>query len=80
MKKLLGILVLGLMWCNVAYALDYRATCDDGLCVFSLNMWYPYAETNCMQKLVNEKVIVTFMYFEIVETGQRCIVFNQGEF
>ena len=80
MKKLLGIVVLGLLWCNVAYAFDSRATCDAGLCVFSFNMWYPYAETNCMQKLDNEKVIVNFMHFEIVETGQRCIVFNQGEF
>ena len=73
-------MVLGLLWCNVAYAIYYRATCDDGLCAFSLNIWYDYAETNCMQTLVNEQVIITFIYFEIVETGQRCIVFNEGEF
>ena len=28
MKKLLGILVLGLLWCNVSYGLD-RGTCSD---------------------------------------------------
>ena len=75
MKKLLGILVLGLLWCSNVNA--ETATCIAGECMFSLNIWYEWAETLCMQRLVNEEVIVRIMSFEIVETGQHCMVFNE---
>ena len=79
MKKLLGILVLGLLWCNSAYAVSARATCLAGVCEFLLNIWYDYAETICMDRLFNEEVDVGAISFTIVETGKRCIVFNERD-
>ena len=77
MKKLLGILVLGLLWCNSAYAVSARATCLAGDCEFTFNIWYDYAETICMDRLFNDEVDVGPISFTILETGKRCIVFNE---
>ena len=80
MKKLLGIVVLGLLLSSNAYAVSARATCLMGFCEFSLNIFYDYAETMCMHKLINEEVDVGIVGFTIVETGKRCMVFNEGDY
>jgi hypothetical protein len=51
-----------------------------GFCEFSLNIFYDYAETMCMHKLINEEVDVGIVGFTIVETGKRCMVFNEGDY
>ena len=75
MKKLLGIVVLGLLLSSNAYA--EMATCYAGDCEFFIGIWYEYAETNCMQTLMMEEVEQGPLGFEIVETGEYCMVFNE---
>ena len=75
MKKLLGIVVLGLFLSSNAYA--EMATCYAGECEFFIGIWYEYAETNCIQSLMMEEVEQDPLGFEIVETGEYCMVFNE---
>jgi hypothetical protein len=55
MKKLLGILVLGVFFNINLTANETNATCIAGECEFMLSIWYDYAETTCFQSLINEK-------------------------
>tara|TARA_B100000989_G_C19465110_1_gene437908 strand:+ start:856 stop:1098 length:243 start_codon:yes stop_codon:yes gene_type:complete len=52
------------------------ATCLAGECDIFMSIHYEWVETNCMQSLFFEEVETSFMYFEIVETGQRCTVWD----
>ena len=74
MKKLLAILVLGLLLSSNAYAA--RATCFGGQCEFIFSLHYEWAETSCYQSMVNEEVDTSFLYFTIVETGEECRVWD----
>ena len=74
MKKLLGIVVLGLLWCGSVNAA--KATCMGGECEFMLSLHYEWAETNCFQTLFMEEVRTDFLSFVIVETGETCLVFD----
>lgn len=75
MKKFLVILVLGLFLTSNAYS--DMATCFAGECEFFIGLWYEYAETNCMQTLMMEEVEQGPLGFEIVDTGEFCMVFNE---
>ena len=75
MKKLLGIVVLGLFLSSNAYS--EMATCFAGECEFFIGIWYEYAETNCMQSLMMEEVDQGPLGFTIVDTDQYCMVFNE---
>ena len=74
MKKAIGILVLGLLWCNNVNAA--RATCYGGECEFILSLHYEWAETSCYQSMFNEEVDTSFLYFTIVATGEECRVWD----
>ena len=74
MKKLLGILVLGLLLSGNAYAAS--ATCIGGECEFMLSLHYEWAETNCFQPLFMEEVETDFLSFTIVSTGETCLIFD----
>ena len=75
MKKLLGIVVLSLFLSSNAYS--EMATCFAGECEFFIGIWYEYAETNCLQTLIMEEVEQGPIGFEIVDTGEFCMVFNE---
>ena len=75
MKKLLGIVVLSLFLSSNAYS--EMATCFAGECEFFIGIWYDYAETNCLQTLMMEEVEQGPLGFEIVDTGEFCMVFNE---
>ena len=77
MKKLLGILIFSLFFVGKANANTTYATCNNGKCEFLLSILYNYAETNCMQTLINERVHTSVVVFEIIETGEKCLVFNE---
>ena len=55
------------------------ANCFAGECEFFPGLWYSYAETICMQPLRNEEVEQGPLGFEIVATGQFCMVFNERD-
>ena len=74
MKKLLGILVLGLsLVCNNSFALTDRAICHNGECDFVMGNLYEHAIINCQWK-IKEDVFVWPTHFEIVSSGEECIV------
>ena len=75
MKKLLGIIVLGLFLSSNAYS--DMATCFAGECEFFIGIWYEYADTNCMQSLMMEEVDQGPLGFTIVDTDKYCMVFNE---
>ena len=75
MKKLLGIMVLGLFLSSNAYS--DMATCFAGECEFLIGIWYEYADTNCMQSLMMEEVDQGPLGFTIVDTDEYCMVFNE---
>ena len=75
MKKLLGIVVMVLFFSSNAYS--EMASCYAGECEFFIGIWYEYAETNCMQTLMMEEVEQGPLGFEIVDTGEFCMVFNE---
>ena len=52
------------------------ATCMGGECDIFLSLHYEWVETNCMQTLFMAEVETSFIYFDIVETGQRCRVWD----
>ena len=74
MKKLLGILVVGLLWCSNVNAAS--ATCIGGECEFFLSLHYEWAQTNCFQSMFMEEVETDFLSFTIVETGESCLIFD----
>ena len=74
MKKLLGIVVLGLLWCGSVNAT--MATCMGGECEFMLSLHYEWAQTNCFQTLIMEEVETDFLSFTIEDTGEECLVFD----
>ena len=73
MKKILAIIFFILVSTNLYAAV---ATCIVGECDIFMSLHYEWVETNCMQSLFMEEVETSFMYFEIVDTGQRCAVLD----
>ena len=56
--KLLWIVVLSLLWCNVVYSA--KATCSGGECEFMFSAHYEWVETSCYQTMWNEEVETIF--------------------
>jgi len=77
MKKIAAIIFLSVFLWGAAKANETNVTCVGGACEFLLSLWYDYAETDCMQTLINEKVYTGPISFKIIETGQTCIVYNE---
>ena len=73
MKKLLGIIVLGLFLSGNAYAA--MASCISGQCDIILSIHYEWVQTNCFQTLLMEEVETEILSFTIKETGEECSVF-----
>ena len=54
MKKLLGIVVLSLLWCNTSNSA--KANCSGGECEFTYSVHYDWANTSCYETIFNEEV------------------------
>ena len=55
------------------FCLTDRAICHDGECDFLMGNLYEHAIINC-QWTIKEDVFVWLTFFEIVATGEECIV------
>tara|TARA_B100000787_G_C15924313_1_gene177978 strand:- start:218 stop:460 length:243 start_codon:yes stop_codon:yes gene_type:complete len=78
MKKILGIIGLSLLWCNVAQAATAFATCSDGQCEFTNNLVYDWAKVSCKQTFLSEFVIIESSYFMIVNNEKICNISEGG--
>ena len=78
MKKYLKIKIFAIIFFIQVSTNLYAATatCISGECDIYMSLHYEWVETNCMQSLFMEEVETSFMYFEIVDTGQSCIVLD----
>jgi len=54
MKKILGIMVLSLLWCNTSNSA--KANCSGGECEFTYSVHYDWANTSCYETIFNEEV------------------------
>jgi len=74
MKKLILILVAGLLWCNIVNSA--KVNCSGGKCEFIYSVHYEWADTSCYETMFNEDVETNVTNFTIVRTGQQCQVFE----
>ena len=74
MKKFITVLVFLIFYSNFAQAIEVRANCMSGYCQFSLNVFYDWAETLCMDNLRNEPVDLNIARFTIIESGKSCFI------
>ena len=74
MKKFLTVFVFLIFYSNFAQAIEVRANCMGGYCQFSLNVFYDWAETLCMDNLRNEPVDLNIARFTIIESGKSCFI------
>jgi hypothetical protein len=74
MKKILGIVVLSLLWCNTSNSA--KVNCSGGECEFTYSVHYVWANTSCYETIFNEEVETNVSNFTIVKTGQQCQVFE----
>ena len=80
MKKLLWIVVLVLLWCNVVQAATAFATCSGGYCKFTSNIVYDWAYISCQQTLLGEFVIIEPRYIMIMDdSGEICEISEGGD-
>ena len=75
--KFLWFLLISFLLSGKVNANETYVTCIGGECEFLVSIWYDYAETNCMQTLIMEEVDTGPISFEIIATGQTCLVFNE---
>ena len=57
MKKLLVIVVQGLLCCNVVYAFVTKATCLGGVCDFTLSLHYESVVSDCRGLTIFNQVV-----------------------
>ena len=74
MKKFLIFLSLNILF--LSKVLGAIANCSGGKCNFENSFHYEFAETYCTQNLSYEEVETNYLYFIVVQTGQRCEVFK----
>jgi hypothetical protein len=74
MKKVILILVLGLLFTNAANSA--KVNCSNGECEFNYSVHYNWANTSCYETIFNEEVKTNVSNFTIVKTGQLCQVFE----
>ena len=74
MKKLLTLFIFSLVFCNNTSAATVN--CSGGKCEFMYSDHYEKASTYCSQTLVYEEVRTEYLYFEILETGEKCTIID----
>ena len=74
MKNFFAVLIILVFNSNIANAIEVKANCMSGHCWFSLNIFYDWAETRCMDNLQNETVDLNIARFTIVKTGKSCFI------
>ena len=74
MKKLLGIVIIVLLWSSVVNSA--KVNCSGGECEFTYSVHYEWANTSCYETIFNEEVETSVSNFTIVKTGQQCQVFE----
>jgi hypothetical protein len=74
MKKLLILFIFSLAFCNNVNA--DKANCSAGKCEFMYSKHYEQASTHCAQTLAYEEVKTELLYFIILKTGEKCMVFD----
>ena len=79
MKKILGVAVLSLLWCNVVQSATAFATCSGGYCKFTNNLVYDWAYVSCQQTLLAEFVIIEPGYIMTVDSGEICEISEGGD-
>jgi len=74
MKKILTLFIFSLIFCNNVNA--DKANCSGGECEFMYSDHYEQASTYCAQTLTYEEVKTELLYFIILKTGEKCMVFD----
>ena len=72
MKKHLILTFINMLFLTEVMATT--ANCLNGKCEFISSNHYKYATTYCLQTLNYEKVETNFLYFTILEKGEKCDV------
>ena len=52
------------------------ATCFEGECEFLSSKHYEWAETTCIDTLIEEEVETNFVSFIIKDTGEECFILD----
>ena len=74
MKRILfSIILLTLLNTKVMSA---KANCSGGECEITSSYHYEYIKTDCLQTMSFEEVKTDYLYFIILNTEQRCSVFE----
>ena len=74
MNKILIIIVLSFLF-NTNVRAD-TATCFGGECEFVSSNLYQWAETTCLETLIEEEVETNFLSFIIKNTGEECLILD----
>ena len=74
MKKILTLFIFNLAFCNNVNAAI--ANCSAGKCEFMYSNHYEQASTYCAQTLNYEEVKTELLYFIILKTDEKCMVFD----
>jgi hypothetical protein len=81
MKKAIAIIILGLLLSGNAYskAYDVKATCNQGYCTFSTNLFFDdWATTDCRTRLFKEYVDLRPWGFTVIDTGEACRILDHN--
>ena len=74
MRKLLSLIFL-IILLNTK-VIGATANCSGGECEITNSYHYKFAKTNCFQTLNFEEIKTDYLYFIIINTDQRCSVFD----
>ena len=77
MNKFFILIILNILFFSKVIAAT--ANCANGECEFINSYHYKYAKTYCSQNISFEEVETEFSYFTILETDQKCEVFEITE-
>ena len=74
MKKILGSVILLILF--YTEVMGATANCSGGECNINNSYHYNSVKTNCMQTINFEEIETDYLYFIILNTQQRCSVFE----
>lgn len=74
MKNFLIFIILNILF--FSKAIGATANCSGGECDFDNSFHYKSAKTYCAQNINYEDVETNYLYFIIIQTGQKCDVFE----
>ena len=77
MNKFFILIILNILFFSKVIAAT--ANCANGECEFINSYHYKYAKTYCSQNISFKEVETEFSYFTILETDQKCEVFEITE-